>query len=520
MKELIAKYYLAPLVLLCSLYTYLAIDFPIHDFANYYFGGKFLAEGHFSSWIYFPYQFNNAIASEGHKHIFASYAPNTPFLALVFLPLSFLSIGTAKLIWNVGSVFLFLFTIQKLVRFYKVRPVYVLLVPILFIVPIKNELLFGQVYFILFFLLAETWLAYKKNKKVKSAVMLSLAILLKVFPVLLLLVFLFRKKYRLTAYVCTCSLLLFSLSVFSSNIDVWVYFFENVLPRASSGEISESYVPNYQSVFMFFKSLLVYEPTENPHAFFNYPLLFFALMLALKIKIIAIGYFISRKVKLPLVAFSYWILAMIVLSPYGSTYTFILLLFPFLALAMNKVSDWKKTAGFALIFIICNIPISYISNNHFPFNFVRLFALLIFFGLVVLLVYRSIRMVTVVVVVLVPSIIAVLFKTEEPVHSEYILSKHAPILIHDYTFKNNTLKYSYFDEMGEHTASTALDGTIVQPTQTHQNQVFYNGIQLTFDKSNKQKPIIIDGKTLVYLSDYDRGIGFYTLRKIDLKKNE
>lgn len=518
MKEILARYYLLPLALLCAFYTYQAIDFPVHDFANYYFGGRFLAEGHFSPWIYFPYEFNKAIAAEGYTAVFANYAPNTPFLALFFLPLSFLSIATAKLVFNIASALLFLFTLVRLVRFYKIRREYVLLVPVLCFVPIKNELLFGQVYFLLFFLLGETWMAYKKNKKLKAALLLSLAILLKIFPILLVMAFVFRKKYTLLAYVGACCVALFSLSVISSGIGIWVFFVENVIPKASDGAISESYVPNYQSVFMFLKQMLVFEPTENPHAFFHYPALFAALIVAFKIKLIAIGYYISRKVKLPLVALSYWIVSMILLSPYGSTYTFILLLFPFLALALNNIARWKKIMGFALIGIISNVPVSWMASLHYPANFIRLFALLLLFALLVFLVYRSIRVLKVSVLAVIALVAVLLLRKESPALSGHVLGENAPILIYDYAFKGNELIYAFRDENGDHKATTAFDGSQAQQLELRENQIFYNGSQVTFDNGNKQKPLLIDGNMLVYLSDYDRGIGFYTLRKQPLTK--
>ena len=91
MKKVFLKYYVfLPLLLLCFFYAYKAIAFPIQDFANYYFGGTFLAEENFNSDVYFPYEFNKAISALGYQNIFASFAPNTPFLALLFSPFSFI----------------------------------------------------------------------------------------------------------------------------------------------------------------------------------------------------------------------------------------------------------------------------------------------------------------------------------------------------------------------------------------------------------------------------------------------
>ena len=165
MKKIFQTYYpFLPLLLLCVFYAYKAIAFPIHDFSNYYFGGKFLADGNFNSEIYFPYELNKAISDLGYQNIFASYAPNTPFLAWFFLPYSFVSAATAKLIFNSISIILFVFSICRLFTHYKLNLKFALLIPILFLVPIKNSLLFGQVYFLLFFLLSEGWIAYEKER--------------------------------------------------------------------------------------------------------------------------------------------------------------------------------------------------------------------------------------------------------------------------------------------------------------------------------------------------------------------
>ncbi|MFT3793555.1 glycosyltransferase family 87 protein [Flavobacterium sp.] len=513
MKALLEKYYLLPTALLCLFYLYQAIDFPVHDFANYYFGGKFLAQGHFSHWVYFPYEFNKSIAHEGYQNIFVSYAPNTPFLALCFLPLSFLGLATAKLVFNGISIWLFLFTLKRLADFYRVKPIYMWLVPVLFFVPIKNDLLFGQVYLLLFFLLGESWIAYKRNEKFKTAVLLSFAILFKIFPVALLLLFLFRKKFQLLAYTGICGMALFAMSVLFGGLDIWIFFAEKVLPKAANGEISEGFVPNYQSVLMFLKQMLVFDPIENPHPVFNLPLWFAALVVAFKIKLIAIGYYVSRKVKLPLLAFSYWILVLILTSPYGSTYTFILLLFPFIALVCNPIRTWKKVLGLLLIFCINNIPVSWFMAYAFPMNYLRLFAVLLLLTLVFSLVYQKIKIWKVGAVALVPMLLVLLFSQKTPPDSAVVFGKNEPMLVYDFSVANQKLTYHYWNESGANKATFDLSAHHIQKLPMHGNEIMVNGSAVTHDQSNKLKPLLINNRTIVYLSDFDRGIGFYTLRK-------
>ena len=225
---------------------------------------------------------------------------------------------------------------MRLVLFYNIKPVYLILLPILFFIPIKNNLLFGQVYFLLFFLLSESWLAYEKKQFKTMAIFLGFAILLKVFPVLLVLLFLFKKEFKPLLFTVLFCGILTAITIAFTGLEIWLFYFKTVLSKASDGEIATAFVDNYQSVFMFLKRMLVADVVENPNAIIVIPQLFPALLLGFKVALLAIGFYISRKTSDSMLVISYWILAMLLLSPYGSTYTFILLIFPYLAMALLK----------------------------------------------------------------------------------------------------------------------------------------------------------------------------------------
>ena len=518
MKSVVLKYYpWLPLLLLCGYYGCKAIDFPAHDFANYYFGGKFLVEGLFNSTIYFPYEFNKAIFNAGHSGIFASYAPNTPFLAVVFTVFSVFSLAVAKLIFNGISVVLLVFSLYRLSNYCKIDRRYVLLIPMVFWAPIKNNLLFGQVYFGLFFLLAEGWLAYENKQWKSMSLFWSLAMVLKVFPVLLLALLLFRKQWKPLLYLTCACLFLIGISVVFTGIDLWLFYVKEVLFKASNGEIASAYVNNYQSVFMFLKELLVFDSVENPEAFFHAPVLFSALIMAFKIGVLGIGYFVSKSVSNALFAISYWILAMIVLSPYGSTYTLILLLFSFFALVKSDLSMVKKSIFFALLFLINNLPLALFIENIFPFSYWRLYLMVMYFGVFIGLFHKNIHWKIVATVAFLPVLLMLFFTRAKPEKSTLLL-KDGPILIYDYNFETNSesnyyyLTASFWDGEKKVIAWNPKIKTF-EPLELKNNQIFYKNQQLTFDKSHKRKPMLVDQKYILYLSDYGRGIGFYTLRK-------
>ena len=517
MKSAFLKYYpFIALLLLCVFYLFKAIDFPAHDFANYYFGGKFLAEGHFNSNIYFPYEFNKAIFDLGHQNIFVSYAPNTPFLAFIFLLFASFSLAVAKIIFNSLSVVLFVFSIYRLFNHYKIDWRFALLIPVLFLVPIKNNLLFGQVYFLLFFLLSEGWLAYEKGQWKLMSLFWSLAILLKVFPVLLVVLFVFRKQWKPLSNLVAFCLLLFGFSVLFTGFDIWIFYLKEVLPKASNGEIATAFVDNYQSVFMFLKRLFIYENVENPHPFFHADGWFIALIFAFKIGILTLGYFVSKRNSNVLFVFSYWILAMMLLSPYGSTYTFILLLFPFLALLKSTISNVKKGNFCLILILINNFPLSLFINNEYPFSYVRLFLLLVFSIVFVVAMFQKKALLKAIILGCLAFVFGTFFTPPVPLRSESFLTNRSPILLYDYEIKGNQLTYFYWNEKGKNKGNGKLEVESFISLLIKNNQVFYNNNQLTFDKSNKLKPILINGKTVIYLSDYGKGIGLYSLRKIGI----
>jgi hypothetical protein len=504
-----------PLGLLFAIFILQSIPFQIHDFANYYFSGKLLGDGLFKESVYFPYEFNSAIERYGYSGIFASFAPNTPFLALFFCPFSLLPIALAKGVFNIITTGLFLFSLFRLLSYYNIRLGYLLMVPFFFYLPIRNELLFGQVYFLLFFLITESWLAYEKKEFTATGLFLAIAILLKVFPAILLLIFVFQRSYKPLFFTTLFISTGVCLSAIFVGFDVWLFWLTDVFQKASAGEIATEYVANYQSAHMFLKELFVFHSTENPQPFFNYPQFFSVGILVFKLLIVSIGWFVTKLKKATLDTLAYWMLAIILLSPYGSTYTFIMLLIPFLAIAKAQLSMVQKTVVLILLFLINNVPLSLFLSYSFPFNYWRFLGLIAFFVIFVLLLYRNINWKIIGSICVVGLLVMLIFTQKKASSASYVLPSNTPILIYDYHIENNKLTYFYWNEKGENADTITFEGVNAIPLEIRNNQIYHHNKPLTFDNSNKKKPMLIDGKTLLFLSDKERGIGFYTLQKIE-----
>lgn len=505
------------LLMLLTFFIVQSLRFPLHDFGNYYFGAKLFVEGNLNASTYFPYEFNEAILNLGYQPDFLSYAPNTPFLAIVFVPFTFFAPNDAKLMINLLSVLGFLFSFYRICKFYQVKPLQCLLIVGLISYPLRNELLFGQVYLVLVILLIEFLLAYEKEKTHLTAIFLVLAIFLKVFPVLFIFMFLFKREYKLLLLTGFYAVLLLSFTLLFTGIDVWWFYFTEVLSKASKGEISTAFVDNYQSFFMFFKRIFVFDPFENQYAFFPESSLFFGLNYALKCLVLVVGFFVTKQFNSKLKVISFWILATIILSPYGSTYTFLMFVFPLIAIFKSNLSLELKWALGILTFLVCNLPLSVFQHFPFPFSYLRflLFAMLLMilflksglktkwrlFGAVVLVVFVS----------------ASFFYSPKKENSEAVVKVDNPILTYDYKMNGENLIYFFKQGKGSEQKSIPLSVVIQKPLEITQNQVFHNGQQLTFVKSNKRKAILVNHRFLYYLSDEDRGIGFYQLRRMEIK---
>jgi len=169
---------------------------PIGDFANYFYGSKFLIEGKFNLSIYDVANFNEAVQREGLQNFFLSYTSVPPITSVFFIPLTWLTVYQAKMLWSVINGFIFILIQFRLLRNFEVHKWVICFLPILFFLSLKSNLYQGQMYILISYFYLEGLLFYEKNKKFPAAVLWSITILLKLFPIILLGFLLFRKDFK------------------------------------------------------------------------------------------------------------------------------------------------------------------------------------------------------------------------------------------------------------------------------------------------------------------------------------
>lgn len=346
-------WWITPLLLVSILCLFRSAFFSLHDFTNYYFGAKIWLAGEFTKDSFLPCQFNEQIRATGYHGYFGNYNPNPPFLLLLMAPFSFLEAQIAKLVFNVLSILLFSYSIFQLVKNLKVSKSLIFLFPLIFLIPLKNSILFGQPYLLIASLLIFAILFYERGEKFKASLFLAITISIKIFPILFLLHFFIKRDWRVLAYSLTLVIVGVCLMSVLTGLELSLYYLSEVLPTSFRGLLSEEFVLNYQSINTWSYSLFTTNSEYNPNPLFeNLPIIasFFTALLSAAV-ISALASFIQSNSSKN--SFGLIMLCSVILTPYGATYSLLISGAGFILLYdhLNKKTQWICLALFVLSWI-------------------------------------------------------------------------------------------------------------------------------------------------------------------------
>jgi Protein of unknown function (DUF2029). len=481
---------LLPLAALLLYFIVKAITAPLGDYATYYFGSLELWRGNYTT-AYDACSLSASAASQGYT-VFAVYTPFPPFTALVMAPFLLLPITWSKLIFNIFSATLFLFTLRRSARFFNAPLCLLAALPLVFFIPLRNQILLGQGYLLLAVLLLEGYMAYKKGLFNSAGFLWALAIAFKIFPVCILLFPAFRKQYKQLALCISFGAVCFMLSLWCVGFPSWKYYLFTLMPRLNNGELNDSYTYIFQSAFMLLKNLFVYDAIQNPNPLINNLYLF--LIVNIIYKSLILGSAVN--VKNDWQAFGAWITASLLISPNGSSYSLILLLIPLIAFP-NRIF---------LLLLICWLPIQWFESFPTIVRFPRLHLMLILFASISKF---NLKPILAFIAVFLITHIFQLFPQPDP--SRYFFTTNTP-LIYKINIRQNHLAYFYWNGSGSHEVITNHLVTTAEEIPIINNQLIHNGHQLTHTPDLKKQAMLINNRQVIYLSDKNRGVGFYTLR--------
>jgi len=510
--------YSIPLLLLLIFFVSKAISLGYSDFASYYFGSKLLLNCDYKT-AYETASLNLYAASLNYQNLFISYTPFPPFTSVFFAPFTYIPIGNSKLLYNSISCICFLFVLYRSINFFSIKSAFILIVPILFYTPIRSNIFFGQSYLLLFCMLMEGFIAYKKGQIFLSSSLWGLAILFKIFPIVIFLFLLTKREYKNAFYLSATCLVLFLFSILIIGIQPWRFYLFEIFPRLNNGELNNSYTYIFQSAFMLLKNIFIYDEIANPNSIYPNLYLFSFLTVFFKTAILTAAVLLSKKKDISdFMNFSIWIMASIIISPNGSTYSLILLLIPFIAVIKSDFTDKQKFILAAILLLITNLPIHYFSNLPLLLKFPRLYLLISFFAIIITLIkirfdYKiAFGFIFFFLILESPKLFT---KTD---NSSYYLPSNKYELIYNYNIENNLLTIDYWSIRGKqkdtwkfNVKNYTLNGLCIK-----ENQIYFNNINVTSSPDWKRKPILVNNEYILYLSDKNRGVGFFTLRKLKI----
>ena len=515
-------YYL-PLVLLLAYFFWKSLSFPLHDFSNSYFPAHIVNHDNEPEQTLFDiYVYNQYIWNLGYEDVLADFYLNSPFNATFFHPFSLVENAyAAKAIFNFLCILLFLFATYLLLRRFGEKTKWLLiLIPILCFVPLRNHILFGQTYFLVFGLVVFSYVLYEKHRNIFGGSLLVIATLLKIFPVVYSFPLLFKKQWKTLLVAIVIGIVMLLVSVLVSGTSLWEAYFFDVLPNAIKNKSTVNFQYNAQSMDVFLKTLFVKDVYYNTDAIFDNQQLYHTIKWVYKSIIvgIAISFSFSNKNKL-FTVLSLWVVTLFLVQSRTATYAQILWLIPTFYLISLSISVVRKVMFLAVLFLVCNIPISSLESLPLVFRFLRLWLSL----LLAILFYLSLKnkinykYVALGFLLLLPLHLDMFSKSEKP-NSEYVLEQKNHFMIFDFNVEKDVLVYNALGKNGNEVVLTEININSFNEDVCRivDNQIVVDGQQITDTPALKKKPVLINDCEVYYLTDSKSRRGAFTIKKINI----
>jgi hypothetical protein len=301
------------------------------DFPNYYVTASLVHEGFDTSRVYEWIWIQRQRDYRDIDQRVIGMVPLTAFSTLFVYPLTQLPALTAKHYWIVFNIALLLGILGLLRAMTGLEWRRIALVIVLSF-PMRVNLLYGQFYVLLLFMLTLACFFYLRQRSFASGLALGVAAGLKVFPALFLLYFLRKRDLKAFSGAVVAGLCSLIVSVWAFGWQVHRVYIFQVLPRTLRGEGSDPYNLKAASLSTLMHRLFIYEPMLNPHPAINAAWLFAVLHPLLQMAVVAPAVLLAvpqelrpRRIRLEWAAL---LLAILAISTSAASYQFTLLILP------------------------------------------------------------------------------------------------------------------------------------------------------------------------------------------------
>ena len=286
--------------------------------------------------------------------------PVTPASTLVLWPLISLPALAAKHAWMIANL-AFLVPICWFIHSLTGLSYQRIALILTFSFPLQRNLLYGQYYvFILALTVAACW-CYVKEHYVLSGALIAIAAACKIFPVILIVLFLQRRNWRalVSFAVSGIGIAATSIAVFGWNLHRT--YLHQILPWALRGEAMPPYIPSSASISSLLHYLLLPEPQWNPHPWLNSPMLYAVLQPTLQMSLLAPAILLIRRndrtSKQIILEWIALLTAALTISTIPASYNFVIMVFPVCALAVLMIQ--RKAYGLLISLIVAYLGIGF-----------------------------------------------------------------------------------------------------------------------------------------------------------------
>lgn len=511
------KLYLLPTVVVCLYFFKKSLTFNLHDFGNSYFPALMILEGENPAQTVFDiFQFNQYAWAKGYKDVLLDYYLNSPFCSTFVLPFSVLENAyIAKAVFNGISIILLVFALEILAKNLQAKKL-ILSFPLLFFIPIQNNILFGQFYFIIFTFTVFAYYFHSKNQQNLASVFIVIATFLKVFPLFFAIPLLKKVKYKILIFAVIC----FGISVLLSGFSFWDAYLFKLFPQSMLNDTSVGFQVNAQSLDVFLKHLFIADSFHNPYPFIDNPTLFLVALWFSKFLIlgIAIKHFNGTKSN-PWEALSGVIAALFLLQTRTPTYSLIFWLIPLVFYINTSKSNIYKLIFTVLIVIRANFSNVFFENTSVILQFIPLIisillGLMFFQDFIRFDVYKELAIAA---IILNPILIKSFAKEDI---SQYVLPNKGQFITYDFEVKSSKIIAYSLGKKGKEQIEVRINATLIDTLSCRviDNHIFYKNKKIDLPSSTKKKAILVNQKDIYFLTDHRSRVGWLNLKKVSIRQ--
>lgn len=336
------------------------------DFPNYYLVARLFREGYSLDRIYDWIWLQRIKDHWGLDQTLVGFAGLTPWSALPIVPLSIFSALTAKRIWILINLGLLAACVELLHRSTALGRRRIWLIALLAVLPLRTSFLNGQMHLLVLFLMVLAYVFHRRDRAVWCGVCIALAGALKIYPLLFVLLFLWKRQWRTAAATVIAAGILVALGGFTMGWGtLHTYAFE-MLSRSMQGEMLDPYNLHAASATALFHRLFLFEPSLNPTPVLAsstlYAVLYPLWQAAILFPLFALIRPRSGSVR-EQAEWAGFLIALLLLSPVPSSYHFVVMILPVVLLIDGLARENRR--GLIVMAVLLYLFVS-VSGVHAP----------------------------------------------------------------------------------------------------------------------------------------------------------